>query len=137
EPPITFVFVLRDRGVALRRIDGSLGNDERLRVLNEFKNDPTISVLLITMQTGAVGLTLTVATQVHIIEPQWNPSVEEQAIARALRMGQSKSVKVFRYIMKNTVEERILALQKKKRDLVRFTIDGNSRDGVSGTLETI
>jgi SNF2 family DNA or RNA helicase len=46
-----------------------------------------------------------VATQVHIIEPQWNPSVEEQAIARALRMGQTKSVKVFRYIMKNTVEE--------------------------------
>ncbi|UZP36582.1 hypothetical protein NXS19_004398 [Fusarium pseudograminearum] len=129
--------LLVDRGVALRRIDGSLGNDERLRVLNEFKNDPTISVLLITMQTGAVGLTLTVATQVHIIEPQWNPSVEEQAIARALRMGQSKSVKVFRYIMKNTVEERILALQKKKRDLVRFTIDGNSRDGVSGTLEDL
>lgn len=45
------------------------------------------------------------ATQVHIIEPQWNPSVEEQAIARALRMGQTKSVKVFRYIIKNTVEE--------------------------------
>ncbi|EYB33485.1 hypothetical protein FG05_30075 [Fusarium graminearum] len=89
------------------------------------------------MQTGAVGLTLTVATQVHIIEPQWNPSVEEQAIARALRMGQSKSVKVFRYIMRNTVEERILALQKKKRDLVKFTIDANSRDGVSGTLEDL
>ncbi|KAF5228847.1 hypothetical protein FAUST_10821 [Fusarium austroamericanum] len=129
--------LLEDRGIVLRRIDGSLGNGERLRVLNEFKNDPAISVLLITMQTGAVGLTLTVATQVHIIEPQWNPSVEEQAIARALRMGQSKSVKVFRYIMKNTVEERILALQKKKRDLVKFTIDGNSRDGVSGTLEDL
>ncbi|CEI67555.1 unnamed protein product [Fusarium venenatum] len=51
------------------------------------QNNPTISVLLITMRTGAVGLTLTVATQVHIIKPQWNPSVEDQAIARALRMG--------------------------------------------------
>ncbi|CZS79304.1 unnamed protein product [Fusarium graminearum] len=129
--------MLEDRGIVLRRIDGSLGNGERLRVLNEFKNDPAISVLLITMQTGAVGLTLTVATQVHIIEPQWNPSVEEQAIARALRMGQSNIVKVFRYIMKNTVEERILALQKKKTDLVKFTIDGSSRDGVSGTLEDL
>ncbi|QPC77978.1 hypothetical protein HYE68_008730 [Fusarium pseudograminearum] len=109
------------------------------------------------VQLSSLVLTLTVATQVHIIEPQWNPSVEEQAIARALRMGQSKTVKVFRYIMKDTVEEvkfqrfqpysklvlradilqRILALQKKKKDLVKFTIDGNSRDGVSGTLEVM
>lgn len=100
------------------------------------------------------------ATQVHIIEPQWNPSVEEQAIARALRMGQTKSVKVFRYIMKNTVEEvrlqqtqvqlhnlelmlnsnvsqRILCLQKKKRDLVKFTIDGNSENKGCGSLEVM
>ncbi|OBS29596.1 hypothetical protein FPOA_03533 [Fusarium poae] len=129
--------LLEERGIALRRIDGSLGNSERLKILDEFKNDSTISVLLITMQTGAVGLTLTVATQVHIVEPQWNPSVEEQAIARALRMGQTKSVKVFRYIMENTVEERIVALQKKKRDLVKYTIDGNSKDGVSGSLEDL
>lgn len=100
------------------------------------------------------------ATQVHIIEPQWNPSFEEQAIARALRMGQTKSVKVFRYIMKNTVEEvrlqqtqvqlhnlelmlnsnvsqRILCLQKKKRDLVKFTIDGNSENKGCGSLEVM
>jgi hypothetical protein len=99
-----------------------------------------------------------VATHVHIVEPQWNPSVEEQAIARALRMGQTNSVKVFRYIMKNTVEEvrleqtqvqlynfelmlkanmsqRILCLQKKKRDLIKFTIDGNSENKGCGSLE--
>ncbi|RKK93675.1 hypothetical protein BFJ71_g9469 [Fusarium oxysporum] len=129
--------LLEQRRIVLRRIDGRLGNEDRLRVLDEFKNDPTMSVLLITMQTGAVGLTLTVATQVHIIEPQWNPSVEEQAIARALRMGQTNSVKVFRYIMKNTVEERILCLQRKKRDLIKFTIDGNSENKGCGNLEDL
>ncbi|KAF4468540.1 DNA repair rad5 [Fusarium albosuccineum] len=75
--------------------------------------------------------------EVHIVEPQWNPSVEEQAIARALRMGQTKTVTVFRYMMENTVEENILALQKKKGNLAKFTMDGNSGDGVSGTLEDL
>jgi SNF2 family DNA or RNA helicase len=51
------------------------------------------------------SLNLTAASVVHIVEPQWNPSVEEQAVARALRMGQTKEVKIFRYVMKGTVEE--------------------------------
>ncbi|KAJ4013298.1 hypothetical protein NW752_007594 [Fusarium irregulare] len=129
--------LLGQRNIAMRRIDGRLGNEHRLRVLEEFKMNPDISVLLLTMQTGAVGLTLTIATHVHIIEPQWNPSVEEQAIARALRMGQTKTVTVFRYMMKNTVEERILALQKKKKALAKFTLGGSSGDGVSGSLEDL
>ncbi|RSL61430.1 hypothetical protein CEP54_006267 [Fusarium duplospermum] len=145
--------------IVARRIDGSLSNKDRVRVLEEFQKDQSVSVLLITVQTGAVGLTLTVATQVHIVEPQWNPSVEEQAIARALRMGQTKPVKVFRYMMKNTVEEvilpqtgsgtqlviqvgtntsqNILILQKRKGNLAKFTMDGNSGDGVSGNLEDL
>ncbi|RBR14484.1 uncharacterized protein FIESC28_07720 [Fusarium coffeatum] len=129
--------LLGQRNIAMRRIDGRLGNEHRLRVLEEFKTNPDISVLLLTMQTGAVGLTLTIATHVHIIEPQWNPSVEEQAIARALRMGQTKTVTVFRYMMRNTVEERILALQKKKKALAKFTLGGNSGEGVSGSLEDL
>ncbi|RMJ07766.1 hypothetical protein CDV36_012618 [Fusarium kuroshium] len=123
--------------IVVRRIDGSLSNKARLRVLEEFQKDHAASVLLMTVQTGAVGLTLTVATQVHIVEPQWNPSVEEQAIARALRMGQTKTVKVFRYMMENTVEENILILQKRKGNLAKFTMDGNSGDGVSGNLEDL
>ncbi|KAF4989707.1 hypothetical protein FDECE_14622 [Fusarium decemcellulare] len=129
--------LMEQKNIVLRRIDGRIGNKDRLAALEEFKNDPVISVLLITIQTGAVGLNLTVATQVHIVEPQWNPSVEEQAIARALRMGQTKTVTVFRYMMENTVEENILALQKKKGNLAKFTMDGNSGDGVSGTLEDL
>lgn len=80
-------------------------------------------VLLMSIETGSVGydyiqkfyipgwqlidesLNLTAASVVHIVEPQWNPSVEEQAVARALRMGQTKEVKIFRYVMKGTVEE--------------------------------
>ncbi|KAH7231488.1 SNF2 family N-terminal domain-containing protein [Fusarium solani] len=97
--------LMSQKHIVARRIDGSLSNKDRVRALEEFQKDQSVSVLLITVQTGAVGLTLTVATQVHIVEPQWNPSVEEQAIARALRMGQTKPVKVFRYMMENTVEE--------------------------------
>ncbi|RTE72192.1 hypothetical protein BHE90_013394 [Fusarium euwallaceae] len=129
--------LMDEKHIVVRRIDGSLSNKARLRVLEEFQKDLAASVLLMTVQTGAVGLTLTVATQVHIVEPQWNPSVEEQAIARALRMGQTKTVKVFRYMMENTVEENILILQKRKGNLAKFTMDGNSGDGVSGNLEDL
>ncbi|RSL93099.1 hypothetical protein CEP52_013448 [Fusarium oligoseptatum] len=129
--------LMDQKPIVVRRIDGSLSNKARLSVLEEFQKDHAASVLLMTVQTGAVGLTLTVATQVHIVEPQWNPSVEEQAIARALRMGQTKTVKVFRYMMENTVEENILILQKRKGNLAKFTMDGNSGDGVSGNLEDL
>ncbi|KAJ3459956.1 hypothetical protein MRS44_016029 [Fusarium solani] len=137
--------LMSQKHIVARRIDGSLSNKDRVRALEEFQKDQSVSVLLITVQTGAVGLTLTVATQVHIVEPQWNPSVEEQAIARALRMGQTKPVKVFRYMMENTVEEvilprsapNILILQKRKGNLAKFTMDGNSGDGVSGNLEDL
>ncbi|KAG7403064.1 DNA repair protein RAD5B [Fusarium oxysporum f. sp. raphani] len=73
--------------------------------MKSFKEDPQVTVLLMSIGTGAVGLNLTAANYVHIVEPQWNPSVEEQAIARALRMGQTRSVTVFRYMMKDTVEQ--------------------------------
>ncbi|KAK3385766.1 P-loop containing nucleoside triphosphate hydrolase protein [Podospora didyma] len=94
-----------------------------------------VEVLLISIQTGSVGLNLTAAEHVHVIEPQWNHSVEDQAAARALRMGQTKTVRVFRYVMKDTVEENILTRQKRKRKTAKFTMDGGSWDGISGSLD--
>ncbi|KAM0247079.1 hypothetical protein ACHAP5_004359 [Fusarium lateritium] len=81
------------------------------------------------IETGSVGV-------VHIVEPQWNPSVEEQAVARALRMGQTKEVKIFRYVMKGTVEENIIGLQKKKRKLAAFTF-GEDGEGAQEKLEDL
>ncbi|KAK4222197.1 hypothetical protein QBC38DRAFT_448507 [Podospora fimiseda] len=79
--------------------------------------------------TGSLGSTLTVAQNVHIVEPQWNPSVEDQAIARALRMGQTNEFTIFRYMMKNTVQ------QQRKKKLARFTFDAAGEDNVNGKLE--
>ncbi|CEN59397.1 hypothetical protein ASPCAL01848 [Aspergillus calidoustus] len=75
------------------------------RGVHQFQNSPHFTVLLMTYGTGAVGLNLTAANRIHLLEPQWNPSVEEQAIGRAVRLGQAKEVTVIRYVMEHTVEE--------------------------------
>ncbi|KAK5994916.1 putative ATP-dependent helicase protein [Cladobotryum mycophilum] len=86
---------------------------------------------------GSKKLNLTVANRVHIVEPQWDPSVEEQAIARALRMGQTKKVTIVQYMMKNTVEKSIRDRQKKKKRLANFTFDSDSTSETSGRVEDI
>ncbi|RYP51600.1 hypothetical protein DL768_003107 [Monosporascus sp. mg162] len=82
-------------------------------------------------------LTLTVANRVHIVEPQWNPSVEEQAIARALRMGQTRTVTIVKYITAKTVEQNILTLQKKKSQLAKFSLDGGTDNNATGRLDDL
>ncbi|KAK6077636.1 ATP-dependent dna helicase rhp16b [Seiridium cupressi] len=93
------------RGIVHLRIDGSTSFSDRQTILSRFYEDSDQCVLLITIMTGAVGLTLTAANRVHLVEPQWNPSGEDQAIARALRMGQERRVSIFKYVTKGTVEE--------------------------------
>ncbi|KAK4466315.1 SNF2 family N-terminal domain-containing protein [Cladorrhinum samala] len=127
---------MKHAGISCLRIDGRVSHEQRLRILNDFKTTQ-VQVLLMTIQTGAVGLNLTAANYVHIVEPQWNPSVEEQAIARAVRMGQTRTVTVIRYVVKDSVEENIVALQKRKRSLAKFTLDGSSDEGTSGSLDDL
>ncbi|KIL93375.1 hypothetical protein FAVG1_03355 [Fusarium avenaceum] len=113
-------------GVRHVQIDGRTSYTERSHRLNKFREDPRVTVLLMSIETGVV----------HIVEPQWNPSVEEQAVARALRMGQTKEVKIFRYVMKSTVEENIIGLQKKKKKLATFTF-GEDDEGAQEKLEDL
>ncbi|KAK3373192.1 P-loop containing nucleoside triphosphate hydrolase protein [Lasiosphaeria ovina] len=112
-----------------------VGYSDRLRVLEQFTSSEA-PVLLMSIQTGAVGLNLTAANYVHIVEPQWNPSVEEQAIARAVRMGQMRSVTIVRCTVKSSVEENIVSLQRKKRNLARFTLD-SAADGSPDSLDNL
>ncbi|KAF2829839.1 DNA repair protein rad5 [Ophiobolus disseminans] len=92
--------------MAYCRIHGQISATKRSKILTDFEKLGSARILLITLGTGAVGLNkLKVANHIHILEPQWNPSVESQAIGRVLRLGQEKSVKIIRYIMKGTVEE--------------------------------
>ncbi|RTE70723.1 hypothetical protein BHE90_014873 [Fusarium euwallaceae] len=129
--------LLEQRKIRFLRIDGQVRCNERLGILSIFSENPEIEVLLMSIGTGSVGLNLTAANYVHLVEPQWNPSVEEQAIARAVRMGQTRPVTVTKYIVKRTVEENILSLQKKKSSLAKFTLDSGPEDEVSGKLEDL
>jgi len=90
---------------------------QRQALVDTFNTDPTIPVFLISLKAGGTGLNLTSADNVIIFDPWWNPSVENQAVDRAHRIGQTKSVNVFRLITVGTIEEKIVALQTKKKQL--------------------
>ncbi len=94
-------------------LDGSTMN--RQDVVTEFKTNEDIQVFLISIKAGGVGLNLTEADYVFILDPWWNPAVEQQAIDRTHRIGQKNTVFIYKFITKNSVEEKILALQERKR----------------------
>jgi SWI/SNF-related matrix-associated actin-dependent regulator of chromatin subfamily A3 len=96
---------LKAAGIAFERIDGGISLRERENILEAFAERDDLPVLIMTTGTGAYGLNLTVATRIFIVEPQWNPAVENQAVSRAIRLGQANSVQVTRYFIKDTVEE--------------------------------
>ncbi|KAF2647501.1 hypothetical protein K491DRAFT_699594 [Lophiostoma macrostomum CBS 122681] len=105
-------------GIRYNMIDGSLALNDRLKALEDFRSPTGANILLMTLGTGAVGLNLAVATRIYLLEPQWNPSIESQAIGRALRLGQTERVRITRYVMAGTVEEsNVLDRQKRKREL--------------------
>ncbi|KAL4917127.1 P-loop containing nucleoside triphosphate hydrolase protein [Aspergillus aurantiobrunneus] len=110
--------MFNEKGIVFCRVDGMMAPIERQAALEEFQRNSAVRVFLMTIGTGAMGLNnLSVASQIHILEPQWNPSVESQAIARALRWGQGKKVFVIRYIVKGAVEEDIAKGQLRKMEL--------------------
>merc|ERR1719409_1636683 len=98
----------------------------RRSMLQAFKEDPTVPVILMSLKAGGEGLNLQVATHVFVLEPWWNPAVEMQAIQRAHRIGQTKPVHAVRFITKGTIEEKMYALQEKKQLIFDGTVDGNS-----------
>jgi SNF2 family DNA or RNA helicase len=112
---------LGDRDIAHCYLSGK--TKDRQKVVDEFNTDPAIPVFLISLKAGGTGLNLTSADTVIIFDPWWNPSVENQAIDRAHRIGQRQSVNVYRLITEGTIEEKIQALQKKKKNLFDALID--------------
>lgn len=96
-------------------LDGSVRN--RSQRIKNFQSNPDISAFLISLKAGGLGINLTAADYVFHLDPWWNPAVERQATDRAHRIGQDKRVFVYKYIVKNSVEEKILALQQKKKQL--------------------
>ncbi|KAF9878036.1 hypothetical protein CkaCkLH20_04612 [Colletotrichum karsti] len=97
------------------RLDGSMAQKARAAVLAEFQDSKTFTVLLISLRAGGVGLNLTSAKRVFMMDPWWSFAVEAQAIDRVHRMGQDEEVKVYRFIVKESVEERMLKVQERKK----------------------
>jgi SNF2 family DNA or RNA helicase len=85
--------------------------------VERFQNDPGCRLFLISLKAGGLGLNLTAAEYVYLLDPWWNPAVEAQAIDRTHRIGQTRQVFAYRLVAKDTVEEKILELQETKRDL--------------------
>lgn len=106
--------ILKAAGIPVFQLHGGIPAKQRQKILAEFTQSPAGAVLVMTLKTGGVGLNLTKASYVFHLEPWWNPSVENQATDRAHRLGQSKAVQVFRYIMHESLEEKMELLKSRK-----------------------
>ncbi|KAK9929275.1 hypothetical protein M0R45_026379 [Rubus argutus] len=112
---------LRTAGFKTLRVDGSMNANKRAQVIKEFgvSEHEAPTILLASLKASGTGINLTAASQVYLLEPWWNPAVEEQAMDRVHRIGQKENVKIFRLIARNSIEERILELQEKKKKLAK------------------
>jgi superfamily II DNA or RNA helicase len=124
----TMLAILRDRldkkDIVYEYLDGRT-RDRQARV-ERFQNDPGCKVFLISLKAGGVGLNLTAAEYVFLLDPWWNPAVEMQAIDRAHRIGQQRQVFAYRLIARDTVEEKVLQLQSSKRNLADAIISADN-----------
>jgi SNF2 family DNA or RNA helicase len=136
---VSMLTILKEKlsaeGVEYCYLDGSTIN--RAEVVERFQKSSDIPVFLISLKAGGVGLNLTGADTVIHFDPWWNPAVEDQATDRAHRIGQSRVVTSYKLITRDTVEEKILALQNRKREIIRSTIGGEEEFAASLSWEEI
>ena len=113
---------LKENNIEFDYFDGSTPPHERERSIQNFQTNENSRVFLISLKAGGVGLNLTAADYVYIVDPWWNPAVEQQAIDRTHRIGQTKNIFAYRMICKDTIEDKILQLQERKRTLAKELI---------------
>lgn len=118
-------FIKKDLKIPYLRYDGSINAKIRATIIEEFYRNSDMRLMLISMKAGNSGLTLTCANHVILVDPFWNPFVEEQAMDRCYRISQTREVTVHRLLIKNSVEDRIMELQKRKKELVESAMDPN------------
>ena len=113
---------LEDASMKYVRLDGKMSRKNRNASLDAFREDPKVRVIIVSIQAGGLGLNLTTGSKVYIMEPLFNPAAEAQAIDRVHRLGQKREVVATRFIMADSFEEKMLALQKKKKDLADISM---------------
>lgn len=126
---------LKEAGFKALRLDGSMNAKKRAQVIEEFgscKPDGPV-VLLASIRSSGAGINLTAASVVFLLEPWWNPAVEEQAMDRVHRIGQNKEVRIVRMIARDSIEQKVLELQERKKRLARAAFVG--KDGSKGRRE--
>ena len=125
----SFLAIVRERldqeQLVYEYLDGRTRN--RAAKVERFQTDPDCPIFLISLKAGGLGLNLTAAEYVYLLDPWWNPAVEAQAIDRSHRIGQTQHVFAYRLICRGTVEEKILELQQKKRDLADAILNADNR----------
>lgn len=117
--------------ISYLRYDGSMSLDQKSETVKEFYETTEKKTLLLSLKAGNVGLTLTCASHVIILDPFWNPYVEFQAIDRTHRIGQTKEVYVHRILIEKTIEDRIMRLQEEKQEMVDAALDPEGRKSIN------
>merc|ERR1719321_970991 len=125
-------FRLKRAGIACVVYRGGMTMQAKTDAIRAFNSDRTLKVILISLKAGGEGLNLQVANHVFLLDPWWNPACELQAIQRAHRIGQYREVRAVRFVTKDTIEEKIIALQEKKQLVFDASIDGSA--GALGKL---
>ncbi|MCD7464365.1 hypothetical protein HAX54_052579 [Datura stramonium] len=119
-------YSLQKSGINCVQLVGSMSINARAAAVTKFTEDPDCMILLMSLKAGSVALNLTVASHVFMMDPWWNPAAEHQAQDRIHRIGQYKPVRIVRFVIENTIEEKILKLQEKKELVFEGTIGGSS-----------
>uniref|UniRef100_A0A673CDH0 Helicase-like transcription factor n=1 Tax=Sphaeramia orbicularis TaxID=375764 RepID=A0A673CDH0_9TELE len=130
---------LREHGFSFVRLDGTMSQKKRAQVIQDFQssaaNSP--SIMLLSLKAGGVGLNLTAASHVFLMDPAWNPATEEQCIDRCHRLGQKRKVVVTKFIVKDSVEENMVRIQRKKQDLVEKAFGSANTDKKTSRIDDI
>lgn len=114
--------MLERHGIGCARLDGTMRREDRTDAMERLKSDRKTEVLLVSLRAGGVGLNLVTASRCYLVDPYWNPAVEAQAIDRVHRMGQTRNVVATRYIVKDSIEETMLKIQERKRELANMSL---------------
>ncbi|NXM49532.1 TTF2 factor, partial [Gymnorhina tibicen] len=126
---------LQRLGLKYATVDGSVNPKQRMDVVEEFNNNPKgPQVMLVSLLAGGVGLNLTGGNHLFLLDMHWNPALEDQACDRIYRVGQQKDVVIHRFVCEGTVEEKILQLQKRKKDLAQKVLSGKGETFTKLTL---
>ncbi|KVI00959.1 hypothetical protein Ccrd_020771 [Cynara cardunculus var. scolymus] len=127
---------LKDSSIGYRRLDGTMSVVARDKAVKDFNSLPEVTVMIMSLKAASLGLNMVAACHVLLLDLWWNPTTEDQAIDRAHRIGQTRPVTVLRLTVRDTVEDRILALQQKKREMVSSAF-GEDETGSRQTRLTV